>query len=134
MLMGILKVVRLPPQCTFWRFLASLHLTVAAQLLKIQRVMRQRVWDAAHVKLGSVTLDTDTTVHTLRNARRRPVNDPSGSVFGDPMRYARSVGARKSYNPKNRGKKSYQPSKTRTTLRDPDISGRDTGVCGWRTA
>ncbi len=88
MLMGILKVVRLPPQCTFWRFLASLHLTVAAQLLKIQRVMRQRVWDAAHVKLRSVTLDTDTTVHTL---------------FGDQM------GARKSYNPKNRGKKSYQP-------------------------
>ena len=26
MLVGILKVLRLPPQCTFWRFLASLHL------------------------------------------------------------------------------------------------------------
>jgi hypothetical protein len=26
MLTGILKVLRLPPQCTFWRFLASLHL------------------------------------------------------------------------------------------------------------
>jgi hypothetical protein len=62
---GILKVLRLPPQCTFWRFLASLHLSVAGQLLKVQRVMRQRVWEAAHVKLRSVTLDTDTTVHTL---------------------------------------------------------------------
>ena len=88
MLMGILKVLRLPPQSTFWRFLASLHLTVAAQLLKVQRVMRDRVWEAANVKLTEITLDTDTTVHT---------------VFGQQM------GARKSYNPKNKGKKSYQP-------------------------
>ena len=28
MLTGILKVLRLPPQCTFWRFLASLHLGI----------------------------------------------------------------------------------------------------------
>ena len=38
--------------------------------------------------LSAVTLDTDTTVHTL---------------FGNQM------GGRKSYNPKNKGKKSYQP-------------------------
>ncbi len=88
MLTGILKVLLLPPQCTFWRFLASLHLTVAQQLLKVQRAMRNRVWEAANVKLTKITLDTDTTVHTL---------------FGQQM------GARKSYNPKNRGKKSYQP-------------------------
>jgi hypothetical protein len=88
MLTGILKVLRLPPQCTFWRFLASLHLGVARQLLEVQRRMRQRVWEAAHVELAAVTLDTDTTVHTL---------------FGNQM------GGRKSYNPKNKGKKSYQP-------------------------
>lgn len=64
MLIGILKVLGLPPQCTFWRFLASLHLSAAGQLLQIQRRMRQRVWEAAHVKLHEVTLDTDTTVHT----------------------------------------------------------------------
>jgi len=58
MLMGILKVLRLPPQCTFWRFLASLHGSVAQQVLEVQ------------------------------------------------------MGARKSYNPKNRGKKSYQPMLT----------------------
>jgi hypothetical protein len=40
------------------------------------------------VELTEVTLDTDTTVHTL---------------FGNQM------GARKGYNPKNKGKKSYQP-------------------------
>jgi len=46
------------------------------------------VWAAANVQLTTVTLDTDTTVHTL---------------------YGQQFGARKSYNPKNRGKKSYQP-------------------------
>ena len=88
MLTGILKESRLPPQCTFWRFLASLHLNVAAQILSIQGAMRQRVWQAANVGLKAVTLDTDTTVHTL---------------------YGNQMGARKSYNPKNKGKKSYQP-------------------------
>ena len=53
MLTGILKVLRLPPQCTFWRFLASLHLGVARQLLEVQRRMRERVWEAAHVRLST---------------------------------------------------------------------------------
>ena len=65
MLTGILKVKALPPQCTFWRFLTSLPLTVAQQLLKLQRLLRERVWEAANVQLPSITLDTDTTVHTL---------------------------------------------------------------------
>jgi hypothetical protein len=88
MLVGILRVLELPPQCTFWRFLASLHLTVAQQLVEVQRQMRQRVWEAANVKLKSVTFDTDTTVHTV---------------------YGKQMGARRSYNPKNKGKKSFQP-------------------------
>jgi hypothetical protein len=81
-------VAQLPPQSTFWRFLASLHLGVARQLLTVQWRMRERVWAAANVQLNSVTVDTDTTVHTL---------------FGNQM------GGRKGYNPKNKGKKSYQP-------------------------
>ncbi len=88
MLVGILKVNELPPQCTFWRFLTSLPLTVAQQLLKLQRLLRERVWEAANVQLPSITLDTDTTVHTL---------------------YGKQMGARTSYNPKNKGKKSFQP-------------------------
>ncbi|MGA7622699.1 MAG: IS1380 family transposase [Candidatus Acidiferrales bacterium] len=88
MLTGILKVKELPPQCTFWRFLTSLPLTTAQQLLKLQRALRERVWETANVRLPSITLDTDTTVHTL---------------------YGQQMGGRKSYNPKNRGKKSYQP-------------------------
>jgi Transposase DDE domain group 1 len=88
MLTGILQVAELPPQSTFWRFLASLHLGIARQLLAVQWRMRERVWAAANVQLDTVTIDTDTTVHTL---------------FGNQM------GARKGYNPKNKGKKSYQP-------------------------
>jgi hypothetical protein len=89
MLTGILGVEELPVQSTFWRFLGSLHLVVARQLLEVSRRMRQRVWEAAHVELKEVTLDTDTTVQT---------------VYGKSK-----MGARKGYNPKHRGKKSYQP-------------------------
>lgn len=85
MLTGILLVGKLPPQCTFWRFLTSLPVTVAQQLLKLQRLLRERVWEAANVQLPLITLDTDTTVHTL---------------------YGRQMGARKSYNPKNKGKRA----------------------------
>jgi hypothetical protein len=88
LLTGILKVSHLPPQSTLWRFLAALHLNVALQILSIQQQMRERVWAAANVRLSVATLDTDTTVHTL---------------------YGEQMGGRKSYNPKNKGKKSYQP-------------------------
>jgi len=88
MLIGIVRVGKLPPQCTFWRFLTALPVTVAQQLLQLQRRLRERVWEAANVQLPWITLDTDTTVHTL---------------------YGKQMGARKSYNPKNQGKKSYQP-------------------------
>ncbi len=88
MLVGIVRVLGLPPQCTFWRFLASLHLESARQLGKVQAGMRQRVWDAANIRLTEVTLDTDTTVHTI---------------------YGQQMGGRKGYNPKNKGKQSYQP-------------------------
>ena len=90
-LAGILKATQLAPQSTFWRFLASLSVNVVQQILSIQRQMRERVWAAANVQLYTATLDTDTTVHTL---------------------YGNQMGARKSYNPKNKGKKSYQPMLT----------------------
>jgi hypothetical protein len=60
-------------------------------MLIVMRTMRERVWAAANVKLETVTIDTDTTVHTL---------------------YGQQMGGRKSYNPKNKGKKSYQPMLT----------------------
>jgi hypothetical protein len=90
-LTGILKVTKLPVQSTFWRFVNALHRNVARQILMIMRTMRERVWQAANLKLEVVTVDTDTTVHTL---------------------YGNQMGGRKSYNPKNKGKKSYQPMLT----------------------
>jgi hypothetical protein len=87
-LTGILNIRNLPPQCTFWRFLMSLHAGIGRQILTIQLLMRERVWSAANIQLKSVTLDTDTTVHTL---------------------HGKQMGGRKSYNPKNKGKRSYQP-------------------------
>ena len=88
---GIVKVKRLPPQSTLWRFMAALHLNVEKQILSIQKTLRERAWQAANVQLNGVTLDTDTTVHTV---------------------YGQQMGARKGYNPKNKGKKSYQPMLT----------------------
>src|SRR5881394_277510 len=90
-LTGILKVTKVPVQSTFWRFVNALHRNVARQMLVIMRTMRERVWEAANVKLEVVTIDTDTTVHTL---------------------YGQQMGGRKGYNPKNKGKKSYQPMLT----------------------
>ena len=90
-LTGILKVGKLPVQSTFWRFVNALHRNVARQILNITRTMRERVWAAANVKLDAVTIDTDTTVHTL---------------------YGHQMGGRKGYNPKNKGKHSYQPMLT----------------------
>lgn len=85
---GILGVVRLPVQSTFWRFLNSLGMYNVRQWEQILRELMSRVWQAAQIQRRSITVDTDTTVNTV---------------------YGRQVGARKSYNPKNRGKRSYQP-------------------------
>jgi len=67
-LAGILGVEALPPQSTLWRFLAGLHLNVPVQILKIEQTFRQRVWEAANVKLETVTLDTDTFGTVMRPA------------------------------------------------------------------
>ena len=70
---GIVKVQRLPPQSTLWRFMAALHLNVEKQILSIQKTLRERAWQAANVQLNGVTLDTDTTVHTrLRSTDGSP--------------------------------------------------------------
>ena len=85
---GILGVVTLPVQSTFWRFLNSLGLHNVRQWEQIHRELQTRVWQAAQIRRRTITIDTDTTVNTV---------------------YGRQIGARKSYNPQNRGKRSYQP-------------------------
>jgi hypothetical protein len=88
MLTGVLAVDQLPVQSTFWRFVASLRIHIPGRLLQVIWRMRERVWAVGNVQLEQITLDTDTTVHTL---------------------YGQQMGGRKEYNPKKRGKKSYQP-------------------------
>ncbi len=97
MLTGVLQVGALPPQCTFWRFLTSLPLTVAQQVFELQRLLRERVWEAANVQLPAITLDTDT---------------------GDSLRPA-DGGAHD--NPKNKRKRATADS--HLYRRDPGILG-----------
>src|SRR5262249_11045847 len=50
--------------------------------------MRQRVWDAAHVRLQQATLDADTPIQTG---------------------HGRQMSPRQGNNPQHHGKRSYQP-------------------------
>lgn len=105
MLLGILRVTRLPVQSTFRRFLSSLHGSVERQLARRNARLRERVWVAANVRLKEVTLDTDTTVPTL---------------------YGEQMGGRVSYNRKNRGK----PGDSLQCAAAVTVHRRDAGVCG----
>jgi hypothetical protein len=109
-LTGILQVTKLPVQSTFWRFVNALHRNVARQMLAIMKTMRERVWEAANVRLEVVTIDTDTTVHTL---------------------YGLQMGGRKSYNPKNKRQEEL-PADVDVYRRNARIRlGR---VAQWRSA
>ncbi len=85
---GMLHVACLPVQSTFWRFLQSLRIFNVVQLKRVNQEMLGRVWDAANIGFSRITIDTDTTVNTI---------------------YGKQAGGRRGYNPKHRGKKSYQP-------------------------
>jgi len=100
---GILGVVGLPVQSTFWRFLQSLRIFNVKQWQRVNQLMIERVWQGAKVEMERVTVDTDTTVNTV---------------------YGRQQGARKSYNPKNKGKRSYQPILSFIAETGEFISGR----------
>jgi hypothetical protein len=74
-----LSLLQMPPPSSQLSQLSSMHklppLPPGAEL-------------ALNVQLPTITVDTDTTVHTL---------------------YGNQMGGRKGYNPRNKGKKSYQP-------------------------
>jgi hypothetical protein len=82
MLTGILRVAELPPQSTFWRFLASLHLGVARQLLTVQWRMPERVWAAARAS-GLEKLEPPRSSRDLRETvpkgRRGARADPAAA-------------------------------------------------------
>jgi len=88
MIVGILKVTRLPAVSTFWRYLQSLKIIQSQALLRIMAVLRQRVWKLAGYQPKRVSINIDTTVATV---------------------YGQIQGACKGHNTKHRGKKGLRP-------------------------
>ena len=87
-LCGIFNVVCLPVASTYWRYLDSMGINQAVSLLNVMRRLRERVWHVCGFNHSRVKVSIDTTVET---------------VYGDQQ------GARRGYNPRQRGKKGYRP-------------------------
>jgi hypothetical protein len=87
-LCGFFHLALMPVASTFWRYVDSLGVNQAGSLVRIMRVLRERVWLLCDIKYEKIHLSTDTTVTT---------------VYGD------QEGGRKGHNSKNRGKKGYRP-------------------------
>lgn len=90
MLKGVLDVAQLPAVSTFWRCMNSYGSDQAESFLKINAVVRERVWRNLEYDTHylHIHLDADTTVKT---------------VYGDKEE------ACKGHNPKHRGKKGLRP-------------------------
>jgi hypothetical protein len=85
----LLGIAEVPVQSSFWRFLnESLDEHNEEQFRFLNFFLHEQVWLASNVGLRRIHVDTDTTVET---------------VYGD------QENATVGYNPKHRGKKSYQP-------------------------
>ena len=88
MLLGILGVTKLPAVSTFWRYLRSLTINHALDLMRITAALRERAWKSLGIELKHIHIDIDTTVETV---------------------YGNIEGAKKGHNPKARGKKGLRP-------------------------
>jgi hypothetical protein len=85
---GFFHLALLPVASTFWRYVDSLGVNQAGSLVRVMRVLRERVWLLCNIKYEKIHLSTDTTVTTV---------------------YGNQEGGRKGHNSKNRGKKGYRP-------------------------
>jgi hypothetical protein len=88
MLCGFFSVTRLPAASTFWRYVDSLGINQAKSLLKVMRILRERVWQLCGFSFARIRVDIDTTVKTV---------------------YGNQQGARKGHNRKHRGKQGLRP-------------------------
>lgn len=61
MLLGILKVSKLPAVSTFWRFLQSLTINHSNFLLRIIAALRERAWKSLGICISRIHIDIDTT-------------------------------------------------------------------------
>ena len=87
-LCGFFRLTRLPVASTFWRYVDSLGINQANSLIKMMRILRNRVWQLCAINHLKIHLSIDTTVET---------------VFGNQQ------GGRKGHNTKYRGKKGLRP-------------------------
>ena len=88
MLLGILGVEHLPAVSTFWRYVQSIGHNQALSFLRIGAALRERAWRSLGIIYQRIHIDIDTTVETV---------------------YGLIEGAKRGYNPKNRGKKGLRP-------------------------
>jgi hypothetical protein len=88
MLCGFFKLTRLPAASTFWRYVDSLGINQAHSILKINGILRERLWQLCGLKYQRVRVNIDTTVKTV---------------------YGNQQGARKGHNTQHRGKLGLRP-------------------------
>jgi hypothetical protein len=88
LLCGFFSVTRLPAASTFWRYVDSLGINQAKSLLKVMRILRERVWQLCGFTFGRIRVNIDTTVKTV---------------------YGNQQGARKGHNTQHRGKEGLRP-------------------------
>jgi hypothetical protein len=88
MLCGFFKLTRLPAASTFWRYVDSLGINQAHSILKLNGILRERVWQLCGLQYQRVRVNIDTTVKTV---------------------YGNQQGARKGHNTQHRGKLGLRP-------------------------
>jgi hypothetical protein len=88
MLCGFFKVDRLPAASTYWRYVNSLGINQAKSILKVNSILRERVWQLCGLRYARIRLNIDTTVKTV---------------------YGNQQGARKGHNTSHRGKLGLRP-------------------------
>ena len=88
MLCGFFKLTRLPAASTFWRYVDSLGINQAHSILKLNGILRERVWQLCGLQYHRVQVNNDTTVKTV---------------------YGHQQGARKGNNTQHRGKLGLRP-------------------------
>jgi len=88
MLCGFFNLSRLPAACTFWRYVDNLGINQAKSLLKVMRILRERVWQLCDLQYAQIRINIDTTVKTV---------------------YGSQQGARKGHNTSHRGKEGLRP-------------------------
>jgi hypothetical protein len=88
MLCGFFNLTRLPAASTFWRYVDNLGINQAKSLLKVMRILRERVWQLCDIQFAQIRINIDTTVKTV---------------------YGNQQGARKGHNTQHRGKEGLRP-------------------------